>query len=105
MNLGDPDSDVVRDALTRKCEVCKAKPNEECVNTITKGAALPGRLVHYARLLAVLALLLMAADTRPQRPVAPDDSWLWSPDGPPVFGHFRSAPLRTDRWLVFERET
>lgn len=36
-------------ALTRKCEVCKAKPGVDCTNTINAGGELPGRIVHYAR--------------------------------------------------------
>jgi hypothetical protein len=37
-------------ALTRKCEVCKAKPGVDCTNTINPGAQLPGRLIHFARM-------------------------------------------------------
>jgi hypothetical protein len=47
--LADPDSLLVRDALTRRCEVCKAKPGRECTNTVTAQTELRGRLVHYAR--------------------------------------------------------
>ena len=33
------------------CPVCHAKPNQDCVNTITPGQPLPGRKEHYARAL------------------------------------------------------
>jgi hypothetical protein len=60
---------------------------------------------HLARL-AALALLCAAADSGTARQPGPDDTSLWSPDGPPVFGHFRSAPLRVEQqWLVLERDT
>lgn len=51
-DLNNPDSPVVRAALTRRCEVCKARPDEDCRNTMVPGTALPGRLVHYARTVA-----------------------------------------------------
>jgi hypothetical protein len=43
------DSATVKDALTRRCEVCRAKPGEDCNNTLRPGVAMPGRLIHYAR--------------------------------------------------------
>ncbi len=33
------------------CEVCKAKPGQECSNTINPGRPLPGRGEHFARVL------------------------------------------------------
>jgi hypothetical protein len=48
-DLGNPFSKIVKDALTRKCEVCRAKPGEHCTNTILNGHPLHGRIVHYAR--------------------------------------------------------
>jgi hypothetical protein len=47
--LANRDSPAVQDALTRRCEVCKAKPGDECNNTIAGIKPLAGRLVHYAR--------------------------------------------------------
>lgn len=38
-----------RALLMQKCPVCKAKPGEGCVNTITPGEPLPGRLFHFGR--------------------------------------------------------
>ena len=46
--LADRDSDVVKEALTRRCEVCKAQKNADCTSIID-GKAVPGRIVHYAR--------------------------------------------------------
>lgn len=48
-DLGDRDSTVVQDALTRSCEVCKAKPRDVCRSLIKGQNGLPGRLVHYMR--------------------------------------------------------
>jgi hypothetical protein len=39
------------EVLVNKCEVCKAKSGEPCRNTIRPGEPLPGRSVHYARLI------------------------------------------------------
>lgn len=47
--LNDRDSATVQDALTRRCEVCKAKPGEDCRSLTQGNAGLPGRLVHYMR--------------------------------------------------------
>jgi hypothetical protein len=47
-DINDPDSTIVRDALTRRCIVCKAKPNQPCTN-IYGASPLKGRLVHFAR--------------------------------------------------------
>lgn len=46
--LGNRESATVQGALTRRCEVCKAGPGQDCTNTINSGP-LPGRLVHFAR--------------------------------------------------------
>lgn len=50
--LTNRDSPTVQAALTRKCEVCKAKPDADCTDTIRTGYPLAGRLVHFARLAA-----------------------------------------------------
>jgi len=42
-------------ALSRYCQVCRACPNQPCVNTIKPGEPLPGRAYHYARLTNVPA--------------------------------------------------
>lgn len=47
--LGNKDSWLVKEALGRRCEVCRAKPGEECTNTMLNGVPLSGRLVHFAR--------------------------------------------------------
>jgi uncharacterized membrane protein len=48
--LNDPDSDMVKDALTRRCIVCHAKPSTEPNCTDIYGVSpLKGRLVHFAR--------------------------------------------------------
>jgi hypothetical protein len=53
--LNDPDSTMVKDALTRRCIVCGAKPGRACTNTMVSastmpsGVPLPDRIVHYAR--------------------------------------------------------
>ena len=47
--LNDPDSDLVRDALTRSCDGCKAPAGVLCHNHIQIGEPLPGRLVHIGR--------------------------------------------------------
>lgn len=41
--LANPDSPIVRDALTRKCGICGAAEHQPCVNGNT------GRVVHYQR--------------------------------------------------------
>jgi hypothetical protein len=48
IQLNDPDSDMVRDALARRCIVCKATPQQPCTN-IYGASELAGRLVHFAR--------------------------------------------------------
>lgn len=47
--IDNPDSPLVARALAWSCE-CGAKTGELCRNTIRKGEPLPGRVVHYARL-------------------------------------------------------
>lgn len=47
--LGDRLSATVQGALTRKCEVCHAKPGDDCTNTINAALPLPNRVVHFAR--------------------------------------------------------
>ena len=48
-DLTNPDSPLVRDALTRTCIICKARPNQPCHNTINPNQPLPARIVHIAR--------------------------------------------------------
>lgn len=38
-----------------KCEICGAKPGDECVNTLHPGEPLPGRTEHIARVTNVTA--------------------------------------------------
>jgi hypothetical protein len=47
--LNDPDSPLVRDALTRKCRICKAKPGDDCKAMPIRYGPLKGRLVHHER--------------------------------------------------------
>jgi hypothetical protein len=44
----DRDSPPVHDALTRRCIVCHATPNQDCTD-IYGVPLLKGRLVHFAR--------------------------------------------------------
>ncbi|WP_459979829.1 zinc finger domain-containing protein [Mycobacterium avium] len=46
--LANPDSPIVRDALTRKCGICGAAEHQPCVNGNT-GRPLVRRVVHYQR--------------------------------------------------------
>ena len=50
MDLSNPDSPEVQQALAWTCDVCQAKRGELCRNTIRPDQPLPGRSVHYARL-------------------------------------------------------
>lgn len=44
------DDPHVQRALTLRCEVCRAKPGADCVNTIDPAKPLPGgRIVHFGR--------------------------------------------------------
>jgi hypothetical protein len=47
--LNDRGSATVQAALTRKCEVCRAKPGEDCTNMPINHSPLQLRIVHYAR--------------------------------------------------------
>ena len=47
--INDPDSELVRGALTRRCLLCKAQPGSLCTNTISFDASLDGRIIHHAR--------------------------------------------------------
>ena len=49
-DLADATSPRVVDALTRRCDICKAAVGDLCTNTIRPGVPLPGRLVHLGRL-------------------------------------------------------
>lgn len=50
--INDANSDLVRDALTRTCDGCKAGIGVLCHNHLLPGhEPLPGRLVHLARLI------------------------------------------------------
>ena len=46
----DPRSKAVTEALSRPCDICRAKPGELCANTIRPEQPLPGRHVHHGRL-------------------------------------------------------
>jgi len=49
VNLADPADPVVKAALTRRCDMCRADPGVACRNTI-RDEPLPGkRLCHYIR--------------------------------------------------------
>lgn len=48
--LTDPDSALIKDALTRRCGLCNAPKGVLCSNTIHSGHPLPdGRLIHHGR--------------------------------------------------------
>lgn len=47
--LMDPNSDIVREALTRTCDLCGAKVGQVCRNVIQPGQPLPGRIIHIGR--------------------------------------------------------
>jgi len=47
-DLLNPDSEIVVDAHTKKCPLCKAAPGEVCRSTID-GEPLRLRLVHFVR--------------------------------------------------------
>lgn len=47
--LGNRDSVIVKDALTRTCRMCDAPAGELCTNMPINGFPLSGRLVHYER--------------------------------------------------------
>lgn len=47
--LTDPNSEMVREALTRRCDGCGAAIGVLCHNHIQPGADLPGRLIHLGR--------------------------------------------------------
>ena len=49
-SLNDPDSDVIRDALTRSCDVCGAAKRVMCVERPDLPEGLAGRRVHFGRL-------------------------------------------------------
>jgi hypothetical protein len=48
--LLDESDDRVQAALGWRCDLCNARIKHLCTNTITPDTPLPGRLVHYARL-------------------------------------------------------
>jgi hypothetical protein len=48
VEMNDPNSQMVQEALTRRCIVCHAKPRKPCTN-IYGAPELAGRLVHFAR--------------------------------------------------------
>lgn len=47
--LGNRNSPVVRDALTRDCEICGATVGDDCTNMPIDNGPLKGRLVHLER--------------------------------------------------------
>jgi len=48
VSIADPDSPLVQAALQWTCDVCKAPKHKLCTPTI--GDTLPGRVIHFARL-------------------------------------------------------
>jgi hypothetical protein len=46
--LRDRNSDLVKEALRRQCEVCHAEPGADCTN-VDNLVALKTRVVHYVR--------------------------------------------------------
>lgn len=49
--LADPDDARVQAALAWTCDLCNAGKKHLCTNTIRIGEPLPGRVIHYGRLL------------------------------------------------------
>ena len=49
-NLNDPADPAVTEALTRKCDQCKAPAGSVCRNHIRPDHPLPGRLIHFGRM-------------------------------------------------------
>ena len=47
--LTDPNSEMVQEALTRRCDGCGAPKGVLCHNHIQPGADLTGRLIHLGR--------------------------------------------------------
>lgn len=47
--LADRESATVQGALSRQCDICKAKPRCDCRNFIDGGPLPGGNIVHYAR--------------------------------------------------------
>jgi hypothetical protein len=45
----NPDSDIVQESLTRKCDQCKAPAGQLCVKREGFGADLAGRVIHVGR--------------------------------------------------------
>ena len=48
--ITDPDSEMVQEALTRRCHICRAPIGTLCANPIRPGSPLPGRLIHLHRM-------------------------------------------------------
>ena len=48
--LSDPKDPRYKAAMKQTCEVCHARPNRPCWNTINSEAPLPDRLIHHARI-------------------------------------------------------
>lgn len=46
----DPRPQAVTEALSRPCDICRAKPGDLCTNPIRPGQPLPGRIVHHGRM-------------------------------------------------------
>ena len=49
--LADPHDARVLEALGWTCDICKARIKHLCTNTIRPSEPLPGRVVHYGRLI------------------------------------------------------
>ena len=48
--IGDPNDDRVQTALGWTCDVCNARIKHVCSNPIVPADPLPGRVIHFARL-------------------------------------------------------
>lgn len=47
-DLADPESDIVHQALTRRCKLCHQPPGTRCISPIN-GQPLADRIVHHVR--------------------------------------------------------
>jgi len=47
--LSDPDSGIVRESITRRCDQCGAKPGQLCVRREGFRDDLAGRVIHVGR--------------------------------------------------------
>ena len=49
--LADPTDPRVQESLGWSCDICKARIKHLCTNTIRRAKPLPGRVVHFGRLI------------------------------------------------------